>query len=88
MNATKTTTTEPRQPFYLPHEQVDRADELCFRIRGILGCIRSASLSNGLLADEDIAGACMAVDGMVQELENVVSLRQPKKQAAQPTAGA
>jgi hypothetical protein len=83
-----TTTTQPGQPRYLPDDVADHADELCFRIRGVVECIRGAANAGGVLRDEAISGACFAVDGMLEEIERIVDLRQPKKQAAQPAAGA
>ena len=48
--------------------QVDRADELTFKARAIVACIRAASAQQGELPDDAIPGACWAAEDMIQEL--------------------
>lgn len=60
------TTSQPHAVLTLA--QVDKADELAYKARGIVACIRIASNANDELPDDAIAGACWAVDDMVTEL--------------------
>lgn len=59
----------PSKPYVtLTLPQVDRADELAYKARGIVACIRIASNANDELPDDAIPGACWAVEDMMTEL--------------------
>lgn len=72
MNATKTTTTEPRQPFYLPMDDVNKANELLHQACGVLACVGTGG---GAAGDEAVACACWGVESLLKQVEAIVNMR-------------
>lgn len=87
MNAT--TTTEPRQPFYLPMHAVDDGAALCSQLRSIISCAGAASVSEDV-ADTDVMNACQGAMRLVDALQEIVVMRlsanAPGTEDAQSTA--
>lgn len=77
MNA-KAPEPEPLQAFYLPPDEVDQATDTAHKLRGLVDCMRVASLSSDDLTSTDsIAGACWLARDLIDELERISTLRQP-----------
>jgi hypothetical protein len=74
MNATKTTTTEPGQPFYLPMHAVDDGEALCTQLRSIMSCVGAASESRDI-TDTDVINACQGAMRLVDALHEIVAMR-------------
>ena len=72
MNA-KTTTA-----FCLPIDEVDKATDTAHKLRGLVDCIRSASLSDDLPPTDAIASACWLARDLIDELEKIATQRQPQ----------
>lgn len=73
--------------WYLPFEGVNRANDVAHKLRSVLECIRSASLSRDEPSEGAIAGACWLACDLIDELEAIATMRQPQK-AAQSAVGA
>jgi len=73
--------------WYLPFEEVNRANDVAHKLRSVLECIRSASLSRDEPNEGAIAGACWLACDLIDELEAIATMHQPQK-AAQSPAGA
>jgi len=74
-------------PSYLPLSEVDRATDATHKLRGLVDCIRSASLSADPPPDDAIASACWLARDLVDELEAIATMRQ-RQQPTQSAAGA
>ena len=59
--------------------QVGRADELTFKARAIVACIRAAATQQGELPDDAIPGACWAAEDMIQELGSLCHGKRAKR---------
>ena len=71
--ATESVATQRREPFYLPSESVNEAAELLHKAQGVLACISEGS---GAAGEHAVANACWAVDGLLERVDAIVSMRQ------------
>jgi hypothetical protein len=60
----------------LPIDMVDRVDDLCRRIRGIVDLMGVATMSDDPPADESIADSARAVFDMLAEVKKIAGLRE------------
>jgi len=84
--ATESVATQPSTTWYLPFEEVNRANDTAHKLRSVVECIRSASLSRDEPSEGAIAGACWLACDLIDKLEAIATIRQPQK-AAQSAVG-
>jgi hypothetical protein len=85
--ATESVATQRPAPWYLPFDDVTRANDVAYKLRSLVECIRSASLSDDEPPEDAIAGACWLARDLVDELEAIATMRQPLSHA-EPTSEA
>lgn len=69
-------------PWFLPFEEVNRANDVAHKLRSVVECIRSASLSNDEPQEGAIAGACWLALDLINELETIATMRQSEVHVA------
>ena len=80
--ATESVATEHPGTWYLPFDDINHAGEVAHKLRSVVECIRSASLSPDNLKDDAIAGACWTAIDLVDELEAIATMRRPAAAAS------
>lgn len=86
--ATESVSTQPLAPFYLPMDDVNKANELLHQARGVLACVGTGGPEAG---DEAVACACWGVESLLKQVESIVNMRSAQTggkaaQAAQERA--
>lgn len=80
--ATESVATEHPGAWYLPFDDINRANDVAHKLRSVVECIRSASLSRDNLKDDAIAGACWTATDLVDELEAIATMHRPAAAAS------
>lgn len=70
------------QPFCLPYDDVNRGHALCQQLRGLVECVRSASLSHDEPPEDAIAATCWLAADLIEAIEKIIGQRVADKQDA------
>ena len=85
--ATESVATEHPSAWYLPFDDVNRATEVAHKLRSVVECIRATSLSDEATKPDAIAGASWLACDLIDELEAIATMRQPKQTAQSAAQG-